>query len=149
MDARWWTTREDDQVRLYYPQMDAPWMAKKLGRTSASIHRRAARIGVRAGYPVFSAQARARARVRRTKYPPLQRFEDKYIPVTETGCWIWLASTNKQGFPQFREEGETFGAAQWIYHQVNGYVAGRKWHTCGERLCVNPAHMQIKTRGCV
>lgn len=29
---------------------------------------------------------------------PLERFERLYIPVTESGCWLWLGAVNRDGY---------------------------------------------------
>lgn len=59
-------------------------------------------------------------------------------------CWPWTASVSKFGYGKFLNQnasraalailGETFGPGE----QAN--------HTCGNRLCCNPAHLYVGTQ---
>lgn len=61
------------------------------------------------------------------------------------GCWIWLASMNASGYPQFSVGGKATEA--W---RVALTLAGRNFaredrvaHSCGNRWCMNPDHMTL------
>jgi len=43
----------------------------------------------------------------RKKMTVVERFEEKYMPITETGCWIWVANTHRSGYGMFYTTGAT------------------------------------------
>jgi hypothetical protein len=64
-----------------------------------------------------------------------------------TGCWIWQRSTSLNGYGQLFHEGRTQRAHRVFYQiHVGPIPAGRQLdHTCGNRLCVNPHHLEPVT----
>ncbi len=78
----------------------------------------------------------------------LQRFESKFEPVTESGCWIWTASQHGRGYGLFHT-GLNAGKAKMEYaHRVSyklykGIDPGvhEVCHKCDVTSCVNPAHL--------
>lgn len=76
-----------------------------------------------------------------------ERFERKVIR-EHGGCWIWQGTLNEKGYGQFRsEEGKTRRAHKWAYEDRNGPVpVGLELdHTCRNRACVNPDHLEAVT----
>lgn len=82
----------------------------------------------------------------------LERFEEKFIPVTESGCWIWTAGTHNRGYGHFhtgrkdQRRGKCEMAHRLAYELYHGYRPKPNecvCHKCDTPLCVNPAHLFI------
>lgn len=78
----------------------------------------------------------------------IARFNEKFIPEPNSGCWIWLASTN-QGYGVIKVGGRYKPA-----HRVSFLIAGGSIpeglvldHKCRNTACVNPAHLEPTTIG--
>lgn len=90
----------------------------------------------------------------------LPRYYQLRIKVNDHGCWIWTGPfRNSYGcaFDGYRERvnGKT-GRARTVYahRRVKEWALGRKLkrvledcdHTCPNKLCVNPDHIEIRSR---
>jgi len=75
------------------------------------------------------------------------RFNEKYIPVTESGCWLWLGSQNGNGYGKFNLNGKTIYAHRYSYIKHIGIISEGLQidHKCRVRCCVNPAHLEAVT----
>ena len=75
---------------------------------------------------------------------PAQRFWAKVDKRDADQCWPWLASFYRNGYGQF---GHT-GAHRFSYELHHGPIPDGKVidHTCGQRYCVNPAHLEAVTQ---
>ena len=73
-----------------------------------------------------------------------ERFDEKYIPVTESGCWIWESALDRHGYGVFRVRPRTVRAYRWAYDQKYGIVPeGLELdHLCRVTFCVNPDHLE-------
>jgi hypothetical protein len=77
------------------------------------------------------------------------RFDAKWTPEPNTGCWIWTgALKGRCGYGTFRAHGGARAA-----HRVSMVLAGVQLieglvvdHLCRNRACVNPAHLRQVTQ---
>ena len=80
----------------------------------------------------------------------LDKFDSKWMPVTDCGCHLWTASVNKAGYGKFSRQD---GTARWMlahryaYERVNGKISDGLLvcHKCDTPSCVNPEHLFIGT----
>lgn len=82
----------------------------------------------------------------------LKRFEDKYIPVPESGCWIWTACCCSSGYGKIGVGSavERAHRVSWVIHngpipEGNGYHGTCVLHRCDVPACVNPDHLFLGT----
>lgn len=82
------------------------------------------------------------------KRSPQERFWVK-VDKQPDGCWIWIGALDGHGYGSFHLNGKTAYAYQVAYEWANGpRPAGLDLdHTCRERRCVNPGHLEPVTRG--
>lgn len=72
----------------------------------------------------------------------LDRFQAKYESVTESGCWIWTASLDLNGYGQFSYKGKRHAAHRVSYELFKGPAPTELDHICRVRCCVNPDHLE-------
>lgn len=78
-----------------------------------------------------------------------ERFEKKYEPVTESGCWIWTASLGPTGYGQINYEtrGRKYTKVMkahrvaWLLYRGEIPSDTDVLHKCDQPLCVNPNHL--------
>lgn len=77
----------------------------------------------------------------------LERFTDKYIPVTESGCWLWIGATFKGGYGQIKHGDKRISAHRVSWELSNGEVPDglQVCHHCDVTCCVNPGHLFVGT----
>jgi hypothetical protein len=77
----------------------------------------------------------------------LERFEKKYMPDPNSGCWLWIGSISPQGYGHFFHGGQMVGAHRFSYEHEHGLIpAGLQIdHLCRVRSCVNPSHLEPVT----
>lgn len=81
----------------------------------------------------------------------LARIVEKIAIDPESGCWIWQGTTSGNGrgggYPRMTYDGQTVAVHRVIATHFFGYLPGKKQidHVCRQRLCVNPAHLEIVT----
>lgn len=66
------------------------------------------------------------------------------------GCWVWMRTLNSRGYPELgrRSKYRHNRPAILYWMLVHGPLPEgmRLERTCGERLCINPAHGKLSTR---
>jgi hypothetical protein len=70
-----------------------------------------------------------------------------YIPIPETGCWIWARSVSGGGYANIRINGKQSVAHRVAYEALRGPIPEGMTldHLCRVRCCVNPDHMDPVT----
>jgi hypothetical protein len=77
----------------------------------------------------------------------LERFEKKYIPEPNSGCWLWLGAAQTRGYGQMRIAGHIRSAPAISHELFKGVIpAGEEIdHLCRNPYCVNPDHLEAVT----
>lgn len=71
------------------------------------------------------------------------RIAAKISPEPNTGCWLWTARLDPAGYGQVNHEGRTTLAHLVVFKLLIGTHATEDLdHTCRQRSCVNPAHLE-------
>lgn len=72
-----------------------------------------------------------------------QYIAERSIPVTESGCWLWLGHVNYQGYGTATFGGRQVRAHRLSYAAFHGDIQGglSVCHKCDTPSCVNPAHL--------
>lgn len=78
-----------------------------------------------------------------------QSFHRNVMPVTESGCWIWLGGVHDKGYGAYsRKPEKPILAHRFAYLTLKGSIPEplQLDHLCRVRLCVNPDHLEAVTR---
>ena len=75
-------------------------------------------------------------------------FLSNYIPVPESGCWLWLGGTSRHGYGQLGGHRKNVLAHRAFYVAHKGEMPAGVCvcHKCDTPLCVNPDHMFLGTQ---
>ena len=81
----------------------------------------------------------------REKPSVMERFEDRYIPEPNSGCWLWFSNVNPStGYGRFYiDENTKVLAHQFSFAHYKGRLPAGLIirHTCDMKICVNPDHL--------
>lgn len=97
-------------------------------------------ISLRPDHPNYGRREALLARV-------LERVEIDEV----SGCWIWTGPTSgtkcNEGYPRMSLDGQTVSVHRVTAMLAFGFLHSRRQvdHTCRNRLCVNPAHLELVT----
>ena len=69
------------------------------------------------------------------------------IPVTESGCWLWLLSLRRFGHGQlvYRKKHQAAHRGAWVAFRGPIPEGMHVLHKCNVPLCVNPDHLYLGT----
>lgn len=64
-------------------------------------------------------------------------------PEPNSGCWIWLGSSNSDGYPTINRNGKTVLATRVVLEDRDGPLPSGicALHTCDVPPCLNPDHL--------
>ena len=76
------------------------------------------------------------------------RFERWFIPVPESGCWLWTGAYFEKGYGVFRFQYRNYRAHRFAYELYKGQVPNDLFvlHKCDTPECVNPNHLFLGTQ---
>lgn len=75
------------------------------------------------------------------------RFEAKYVPEPNSGCWLWVAGLGGNGYGVFWNGVNREVAHRFSYKLYKGPIPDdlELDHLCRMRCCVNPEHLEPVT----
>ena len=77
-----------------------------------------------------------------------ERFHASYLPVPESGCWLWEKSLVSHRYGCFWNGEKNVRAHRFSFEERNGKIPGKMnvCHKCDTPSCVNPDHLFLGTQ---
>lgn len=77
----------------------------------------------------------------------VKRIEQNYMPVPESGCWLWMGAKSTGGYGRINVNGKRWQVHRFYYEQKRGDVPKELVmdHLCRVRCCINPDHLEPVT----
>lgn len=112
----------------------------------------AARVGISLGKVIRDmdkADVPRRTRGAHNVRPIIERFWEKVMPEPNSGCWLWMAASDKHGYGRLGSGSKLVLAHRFSYELHNGPIPSglQLDHLCRVPACVNPAHLEPVTPG--
>lgn len=78
---------------------------------------------------------------------PQERFDALYTPEPASGCWLWTAAVNRNGYGKVQVARKHLTAHRWSWLLHRGPIPDglHVLHRCDVPGCVNPAHLWLGT----
>lgn len=75
-------------------------------------------------------------------------FEDKYVPVPEAGCWLWIGNQRQNGYGVITNAYQQLLAHRVAYELYKSPIPKGLvvCHKCDTPCCVNPDHLFLGTQ---
>ncbi len=89
----------------------------------------------------------SRARKDYAAIPPIERLLKFVVPEPNSGCWLWIAAGDEDGYGRIWYLRSWVGAHRVSYILHGGLIpSGMELdHICRVRCCVNPSHLEPTT----
>jgi len=91
-----------------------------------------------------------RGTTRRFKRGHYRFIANQHVVDPETGCWVWTGKSNSRGYGLTRDDRGVTAHAHRLYFEAEyGPIPEGQLvvQTCGNRLCCNPTHMELRDAG--